>query len=98
MPGVTIQLPIYNEQHVIERLIDACVNQDYPRNRLQIQVLDDSTDQTLAHCSTDEWIIGRSLGVDIQAIHRDDRTGYKAGALAHAMRAGQAPLRGHLRR
>ena len=47
-PPVTIQLPIYNERHVVERLIDACANLDYPSDRLQIQILDDSTDQTTA--------------------------------------------------
>ena len=91
LPGVTIQLPIYNEQHVIERLIDACVNQNYPRNRLQIQVLDDSTDQTLALVQQ-RVAFWQKLGVDIQAIQRDDRVGYKAGALAHAMPAVKHPF------
>ena len=92
LPGVTIQLPIYNEQHVIERLIDACVNQDYPRNRLQIQVLDDSTDQTLATGPTTSRPIGRTWASTSRSIHRDDRTGYKAGALAHAMAAVKHPF------
>ncbi|MEZ4617668.1 MAG: hypothetical protein R2867_19435 [Caldilineaceae bacterium] len=48
MPAVTVQLPIYNERHVIERLIDACARLDYPQRKLQIQVLDDSDDQTTA--------------------------------------------------
>jgi cellulose synthase/poly-beta-1,6-N-acetylglucosamine synthase-like glycosyltransferase len=60
LPGITIQLPIYNEKYVIERLIDACVNQDYPRQRLQIQVLDDSTDETQLHWSNSASPTGSS--------------------------------------
>ena len=85
LPFVTIQLPIYNERHVIERLIEACVRQDYPRTRLEIQVLDDSTDQTrvLVTQTVQRW---QEAGYNISAVHRADRTGYKAGALAHALR------------
>ncbi len=83
-PRVTVQLPIYNERHVAERLIEACVAFDYPHDRLQIQVIDDSTDDTAA-------IVDRSIafwraqGCDITAVRRPDRRGYKAGALAHAL-------------
>lgn len=82
-PVVTIQLPIYNEWHVIERLIDACATLTYPLSCLQIQVLDDSTDQTTAIAirRADYW---QRLGVDITVVQREDRCGFKAGALAHA--------------
>src|SRR5213595_2001171 len=79
-PPVTIQLPIYNEMYVADRLIDAVCEMDYPRDLLEIQVLDDSTDET-----TDiaELAVRRhaSRGFDIRYLHRVDRTGYKAGAL-----------------
>jgi cellulose synthase/poly-beta-1,6-N-acetylglucosamine synthase-like glycosyltransferase len=79
-PAVTIQLPIYNEMYVADRLIDAVCQIEYPRELLEIQVLDDSTDET---CSVAEQAVRRnaSRGVDICYIHRTDRTGYKAGAL-----------------
>ena len=79
-PAVTVQLPVYNEVHVVSRLIDACARLDYPSVRLQIQVLDDSTDGTtaIAECRAAFW---RSKGVDVQVLHRLDRQGYKAGAL-----------------
>ncbi|MEZ4731921.1 MAG: glycosyltransferase [Caldilineaceae bacterium] len=82
-PLVTIQLPVYNEWHVIERLIDACANLDYPPDRLQIQVLDDSTDQTtgVAIRRADYW---QRQGMDVTVIQRAERHGFKAGALAHA--------------
>jgi cellulose synthase/poly-beta-1,6-N-acetylglucosamine synthase-like glycosyltransferase len=80
LPRVTIQLPIYNEMYVADRLIDAVCEMDYPRERLEIQVLDDSTDET-----TDiaELAVRRhaSRGFNISYLHRVDRRGYKAGAL-----------------
>lgn len=84
VPFVTIQLPIYNERHVIERLIHACIHQDYPRERMEIQVLDDSTDQTRALVlqTVQTW---QDQGYNITAVHRPERTGYKAGALAYAL-------------
>jgi len=79
-PRVTVQLPIFNEMYVADRLIDAVCELDYPKDLLEIQVLDDSTDET-----TDiaERAVRRhaSRGFDIRHIHRVDRTGYKAGAL-----------------
>lgn len=83
-PAVTIQLPIYNERHVAERLIDACAGLDYPLHALQIQVLDDSTDETrkLVQNRVRYW---QQRGVPIATIHRPVRTGFKAGALAHAL-------------
>ena len=80
-PRVTVQLPVFNEKHVVERLIDAACCLSHPRTHLQIQVLDDSTDETttLAERRAREW---RRRGVDIAVHHRVDREGYKAGALA----------------
>lgn len=81
LPRVTVQLPIYNELYVSERIIRAACELDYPAHLLQIQVLDDSTDDT-------SGLIGRVVaaargdGVDIEHVQRTDRTGYKAGALA----------------
>jgi cellulose synthase/poly-beta-1,6-N-acetylglucosamine synthase-like glycosyltransferase len=80
LPRVTVQLPIYNEMYVTDRLIDAVCKLDYPRELLEIQVLDDSTDETRAVA---ERTVRRyaEAGVDIVYLHRADRTGYKAGAL-----------------
>ena len=84
LPKVTVQLPMYNELFVAERVIDQVMKFDYPKDKLQVQVLDDSTDETLdlvekkvAHY--------QNLGFNIQLIHRTNRQGYKAGALAEAM-------------
>ena len=84
-PTVTVQLPIYNERYVIERLIDTVAQFDYPRELLDIQVLDDSTDQTqaVARDCVDRY---RALGVPITYIHRDNREGYKAGALQEGLK------------
>jgi cellulose synthase/poly-beta-1,6-N-acetylglucosamine synthase-like glycosyltransferase len=83
-PVVTIQLPIYNERHVIERLIDACARQDYPPECLQIQVLDDSDDETryLVDRRCAYW---QRAGRRIEVVRRTGRSGFKAGALAHAL-------------
>jgi cellulose synthase/poly-beta-1,6-N-acetylglucosamine synthase-like glycosyltransferase len=80
LPRVTIQLPIYNEMYVVDRLVAAVCAMDYPRERLEIQVLDDSTDETRAIA---ELAVRRHAahGHDITYHHRTDRTGYKAGAL-----------------
>ena len=80
LPRVTVQLPIFNEQFVIDRLIEAICAMDYPREKLEIQVLDDSTDETQ---QVAEAIVARyaALGNPIVYIHRDNRYGYKAGAL-----------------
>jgi len=84
-PVVTVQLPLYNEPLVAERLIDACASLDYPKSHLEIQVLDDSTDDTTGIVTrrVDFW---RQRGVDIVLIHRADRAGYKAGALKNGLR------------
>ncbi|MFH1571958.1 MAG: glycosyltransferase [Gemmatimonadota bacterium] len=81
LPGVTVQLPLYNEYHVVERLLEAVSRLDYPRHRLQVQVLDDSTDETASRARDAVARLARE-GFDIQYLHRDHRTGYKAGALA----------------
>lgn len=87
-PRVTVQLPVYNERYVIERLIDACVALDYPKDRLEIQVLDDSTDETamLIARRVDFW---EKRGINIVHVHRKDRTGYKAGALQNGVRLAE---------
>ncbi len=84
-PRVTVQLPLFNEAYVAERLIDACAALNYPRHLLEIQVLDDSTDETvdLVAKRVAHW---EKHGLDIVHIHRTNRQGYKAGALAHGMR------------
>ena len=80
LPRITIQLPMFNERYVIERLIDAVCEIRYPREKLQIQVLDDSIDET-QKIAADAVARKREQGFDIVYIHRDDRTGFKAGAL-----------------
>ncbi len=85
LPVVTIQLPMFNEMFVAERLIDAVARIDYPRSRLEIQVLDDSTDATSAIASLKCDAL-REQGFDVAYIHRDDRSGYKAGALKAGMK------------
>jgi cellulose synthase/poly-beta-1,6-N-acetylglucosamine synthase-like glycosyltransferase len=84
-PLVTLQLPVYNELYVVERLIDACCRLDYPIDKLEIQVLDDSTDET-------KEIIAKKVkeyqakGVDISQVLRPNRVGYKAGALEYGLK------------
>lgn len=84
-PHVTIQLPVYNEKYVVERLIEAAVALDYPRDRLEIQVLDDSTDDTVALARAAVARLA-AAGLPIRHLHRSHRTGYKAGALAQGLR------------
>jgi cellulose synthase/poly-beta-1,6-N-acetylglucosamine synthase-like glycosyltransferase len=81
VPHVTVQLPIYNELYVVERLIDAAVALDWPGERLQIQVLDDSDDETTALARA-RVEYHRRRGCDITLLHRTERRGFKAGALA----------------
>lgn len=84
LPMVTIQLPVYNEKYVVERLIDAAVKMEYPSRKKQIQVLDDSTDETteLIAKKIDDY---RKSGIDISHIRRTVRAGYKAGALKESL-------------
>jgi len=90
-PRVTVQLPIYNERHVVERLIRAVAAFDYPADRLEIQVLDDSTDDTPAIVTSLVAEL-RATGVDIHHLHRPRRAGFKAGALAAGMRSARGEL------
>jgi cellulose synthase/poly-beta-1,6-N-acetylglucosamine synthase-like glycosyltransferase len=91
LPRVTIQLPVYNERYVIRRLIRTVAAVDWPRDLLEIQVLDDSTDDT-TDAAAEEVARFRAAGVDIVHIRRGDRTGFKAGALAHGMRRAKGEL------
>ncbi|WP_248352687.1 cellulose synthase family protein [Anaeromyxobacter oryzae] len=85
LPRVTIQLPIFNELYVTERLIDAVARIEYPRDLLEVQVLDDSTDETqgIARACVERH---RALGLDIVYVHRTDRKGFKAGALENGLK------------
>jgi cellulose synthase/poly-beta-1,6-N-acetylglucosamine synthase-like glycosyltransferase len=85
LPPVTIQLPLYNERYVLERLIDEIVKMEYPRELLQIQVLDDSTDDThsFAEALCERY---RNIGHPIEYHHRTNREGYKAGALQEGLK------------
>ena len=96
LPFVTIQLPIFNEQFVIDRLIDACCRLNYPRDRFEIQVLDDSTDETtiVAQQIVDRYARGFA-GMDPQPIvylHRTNRHGFKAGALDKGLDVARGEL------
>ncbi len=83
-PLVTIQLPVYNEKYVVERLIDAIASIDYPKEKLEIQVLDDSTDETSGIIYQKlEWL--KRFGTRMKHIRRSDREGFKAGALKDAL-------------
>jgi len=84
LPRVTVQLPIYNERYVVERLLDAVVRLDYPQELLEIQVLDDSTDDTRLLCSQLVADFARA-GYPVKYYHRENREGFKAGALAEGL-------------
>ena len=84
LPFVTVQAPVFNERFVIERLIDALANLDYPKDRLQIQIVDDSTDESLQVAAA-RIAHYRRAGINISHVLRDDRSGFKAGALKAAM-------------
>ncbi len=84
-PKVTVQLPMYNERFVVERLIEAACNLDYPPQALSIQVLDDSTDETTA-LARQQVALYRAQGINIELHHRVDRGGFKAGALAEGLK------------
>ncbi len=91
LPHVTIQLPIFNEATVVVRLLESVAAIDYPRDRLQVQVLDDSTDETQALLTTQVARL-RALGLDVVYLHRNNRSGYKAGALDHGLRSAKGEL------
>ncbi len=91
LPVVTVQLPLFNERYVAQRLIDAVAALDWPRDRLEIQILDDSTDDTRALCH-ERALALRAEGLDIVHIHRSDRTGFKAGALQGGLERARGEL------
>jgi cellulose synthase/poly-beta-1,6-N-acetylglucosamine synthase-like glycosyltransferase len=92
-PAVTVQLPLFNEMYVVERLLDSVVGIRYPRDRFQVQVLDDSTDETTEICQRKVAQLRRQHpGLDIEYIHRKDRTGFKAGALENGLRSAKGEL------
>jgi cellulose synthase/poly-beta-1,6-N-acetylglucosamine synthase-like glycosyltransferase len=88
LPHVTIQLPVYNEMFVVERLIEAVTKIQYPRDLLEIQVLDDSTDETqqVSKQCVENY---QQHGFDIRFLHRDNRVGYKAGALEEGLKVAK---------
>jgi len=87
-PTVTIQLPIYNEKYVVERLLDAITKFDFPKEKMEIQILDDSTDDTTEIILRKLEVL-RPLALDIKLIHRENRIGYKAGALDHGLQSAK---------
>ncbi len=91
VPTVTIQIPLFNERYVAERIIAAAIAQDYPHDRLHIQVLDDSTDDTteIARRAVER---ARWQGICIELLHRSNRVGYKAGALAEGLASARGEL------
>jgi len=87
-PHVTVQLPVFNEAHVIERLIDSAASLTYPQDKLQIQVLDDSVDETTPLAQR-RIAYHRARGVEIELIHRHSRADFKAGALREGMKSAK---------
>jgi cellulose synthase/poly-beta-1,6-N-acetylglucosamine synthase-like glycosyltransferase len=87
-PVVTVQLPIYNERFVIERLLESVCAMDWPRDRLEVQVLDDSTDETVELVAARVGSL-RRRGFDVHHVRRPDRTGYKSGALREGLRTAR---------
>lgn len=88
VPYVTIQLPVYNEMYVMDRLLDNIAQIDYPKDKLEIQVLDDSTDETVK-TTFDHIEKLKQTGLDIKQITRTDRTGFKAGALKEGLKVAK---------
>jgi cellulose synthase/poly-beta-1,6-N-acetylglucosamine synthase-like glycosyltransferase len=88
LPVVTVQLPMYNELFVAERLLESIAELDYPRDKLELQVLDDSTDETTQIVAKKVAEL-KARGFDITHMHRTDRTGFKAGALEQGMRVAR---------
>jgi cellulose synthase/poly-beta-1,6-N-acetylglucosamine synthase-like glycosyltransferase len=91
LPRITVQLPLFNELYVVDRLLKAVTAIDYPRDRFEIQVLDDSTDETV---KVAEAVVAKyaAQGFDIHYIHRADRTGFKAGALENGNKSAKGEL------
>ena len=91
LPRITVQLPLFNEMYVIERLLKSACELDYPRHLLDIQVLDDSTDESVKIAEA-EVAKYQAEGFDIHHIHRTDRTGFKAGALENGLKTAKGEL------
>jgi len=91
LPRITVQLPIYNEQFVIDRLLEAICAMQYPKDKLEIQVLDDSTDETkeVAAAVVDRYA---ALGHPVVYLHRENRHGFKAGALDAGLKIAKGDL------
>jgi cellulose synthase/poly-beta-1,6-N-acetylglucosamine synthase-like glycosyltransferase len=90
LPAVTVQLPLFNEMYVVERLLDSVAAIRYPRDRFQIQILDDSTDETQEICKRKvEDLARRFPDLEVEYIHRVDRGGFKAGALQNGLRTAK---------
>src|SRR5512142_2262052 len=93
LPVVTVQLPLFNEMYVVERLLDAVAGIRYPRDRFQVQVLDDSTDETQDICRRKlAELRARHPELDLEYVHRVDRAGFKAGALDNGMKTAKGEL------
>jgi cellulose synthase/poly-beta-1,6-N-acetylglucosamine synthase-like glycosyltransferase len=90
-PFVTVQLPIYNEFYVVKRIIEAVAGFDYPRDKFEVQVLDDSTDETVALVKSKVAEL-EAKGLNISHIRRSKRDGFKAGALAHGLEVARGDL------
>ena len=88
VPYVTVQLPLYNELYVVERLLDNISKLDYPKNKLEIQVLDDSTDESVSSTATKIDVL-RHQGLDIVHVRRENRKGFKAGALKDGLKTAK---------
>ncbi|MGD0416501.1 MAG: cellulose synthase family protein [Terriglobales bacterium] len=88
LPRVTVQLPIFNEQYVVDRLLDAVCRLEYPKEKLDIQLLDDSTDETVevARLLVDRYAV---LGHPVKYVHRENREGFKAGALEAGLKTAK---------
>jgi cellulose synthase/poly-beta-1,6-N-acetylglucosamine synthase-like glycosyltransferase len=91
LPHITVQLPLFNEMYVVERLVKAVTEIDYPREKLEIQILDDSIDETvnIAEATVATYA---AQGFDIHYLHRSDRTGFKAGALEQGLKVAKGEL------
>jgi len=98
LPRVTIQLPVFNEMYVVKRLIDSVCAIRYPRELLEIQVLDDSIDETCGIARAACVERQKALGLDIQYIHRTNRMGFKAGALENGLKLAKGQFRRGVRR
>jgi len=90
LPAVTVQLPLFNEMYVVERLLDSMAQIRYPRDRFQIQILDDSTDETQEICRRKVNDLARQYPeLEVEYIHRVDRSGFKAGALQNGLKTAK---------